>query len=192
MKFVSLATAVLTGFLTMSCGSSDDDDSTNVDPSARSQSLQDEDRTARNADAEERTEESGNLAEELAADSRFTTLVKLLSDTGLAEAVAGLEAATVFAPTNEAFAKIPEATLEQVLADSELLKSILLYHVIGKTLVAQDVLAMGGQAIETLNGKGVTPNLVDGAAFINQSKIIETDRAASNGVIHVIDSVLIP
>jgi uncharacterized surface protein with fasciclin (FAS1) repeats len=124
------------------------------------------------------------------ADSRFTTLVTALKAAGLVDTLNGAGPFTVFAPTNAAFAKLPAGTLEAVLADKKLLTSILLYHVTGGKLLASDVVNLSG--IDTLNGRvSVTVNK-DGVFLNGNVKVIITDIQATNGVIHVIDSVLIP
>ncbi|NRA65618.1 MAG: fasciclin domain-containing protein [Pseudobacteriovorax sp.] len=120
----------------------------------------------------------------------FSTLVSLIKDAGLEEALAGDGPFTVFAPTNAAFAALPAATLDAVKNDTELLKSILLYHVAPGKLLAADV--VGLETIATASEQSLSVSLKDSDAFINDSKIIATDLVGSNGVIHVIDSVLLP
>ena len=97
---------------------------------------------------------------------------------------------TVFAPTDEAFSKLPEGTLENLLKDTEALKKVLLYHVVSGKVMASDVVNL--QSATTLEGNDVKIKTVDGNVMINNAKVIKADVGASNGVIHVIDTVLIP
>lgn len=96
---------------------------------------------------------------------------------------------TVFAPTDEAFAKLPEGTMESLLNDKEALKQVLLYHVVSGEVMAADVGKL--EKAEMLNGQTVTIDTKDGVK-VNGVKVIKTDIKAKNGVIHVIDNVLIP
>ena len=97
---------------------------------------------------------------------------------------------TVFAPTDEAFAKLPKGTLESLLKDKEALKKILLYHVVSGKVMASDVVKL--KSAKTLEGEDVKIKINDGNVMINNSKVTTADVEASNGVIHVIDTVLIP
>jgi uncharacterized surface protein with fasciclin (FAS1) repeats len=125
-------------------------------------------------------------------DGRFTTLVTALEAAGLVEALQAEGPFTVFAPTDDAFAALPEGTLEGLLADTEALTQILLYHVIDGKVMAAQVVELDGQQVETLSGNNLSM-MIDGEAVkINQSQVIIPDVEASNGVIHVIDSVLVP
>ena len=126
------------------------------------------------------------------SDDSFDTLVFALSQAGLVGAVDSTDQMlTVFAPTDEAFAKLPPATLNAVLADKDLLTSVLLYHVVAGD-VGSDIAATLSSA-NTLNGESVNIKVFDGEIFLNDdSKVISADILASNGKIHVIDTVLIP
>ena len=125
-----------------------------------------------------------------AADGRFTTLVAAVQAAGLADTLAGEGPFTVFAPTDDAFAKLPAGTVESLLADIPTLTNILLYHVASGDLMASDV--VGLKAVETLQGQSA-PITVDGSTVtIGDAQIVITDIAAANGVIHVIDTVLLP
>jgi uncharacterized surface protein with fasciclin (FAS1) repeats len=98
---------------------------------------------------------------------------------------------TVFAPTNAAFAALPDGTLEAVLADEELLTTILLYHVLGGKALASDIIQL--DSFNALAGGSVSVDVRDGEVFLNDNiQILITDIQATNGVIHVIDGVLIP
>ena len=131
-----------------------------------------------------------DIVDTAVADGRFTTLAAALQAAGLVDALKGEGPFTVFAPTDDAFAKLPEGTVEALLADIPALSDILLYHVAEGQLFAADVLAL--EKIETLQGKSAKTSLMDGKAMIDGAEIIITDILTSNGVIHVIDSVIIP
>ena len=118
----------------------------------------------------------------------FTTLVKALQEAGLVEALMGDGPFTVFAPNDEAFAKLPEGTIESLLKDIPTLKNILLYHVVSGEYMAEDVLGM--RSLTALNGGQLMINPTE--VKIQGSGIIVTDIIAANGVIHVIDTVMIP
>lgn len=123
-------------------------------------------------------------------DGRFTTLAAALQAAGLVETLKGEGPFTVFAPTDEAFAKLPEGTVEALLADIPALTDILLYHVAEGRQFAADVVKL--DKIATAQGKSATISLMDGAAKIDGAQIVLTDILAANGVIHVIDSVILP
>ena len=132
-----------------------------------------------------------NLVQVAQSSGKFNTLVAAVKAAGLAETLAGPGPFTVFAPTDEAFAKLPEGTVEELLKpeNKQKLAGILTYHVVPGKVMAADVKT---SEVKTVNGS--TANLkVDGSAVtIDQAKIVKTDIAASNGVIHVIDSVIMP
>jgi uncharacterized surface protein with fasciclin (FAS1) repeats len=132
------------------------------------------------------------IAEIAAADTSFSTLVTALSAAKLVETLKGTGPFTVFAPKNAAFAALPAGTLETLLANPEGdLKEILLYHVVSGSVKADAVVKLTKAA--TVNGKDVTIEVKDGSVILNgKVKVIATDIAASNGVIHVIDGVLLP
>jgi uncharacterized surface protein with fasciclin (FAS1) repeats len=119
----------------------------------------------------------------------FTTLAAAVEAAGLQEALSGKGPLTVFAPTDEAFKKIPKETLDGLLADKEALKSVLLYHVVSGEVMSKDVVKL--KSAKTLNGAEVKIDAKDGVK-INDSKVTKADVVASNGVIHVIDTVLLP
>lgn len=119
----------------------------------------------------------------------FTTLVKAVQAAGLVDVLKGDGPFTVFAPTDEAFAKLPAGTLENLLQHKEKLVAVLTYHVVPGRLTASDVLA--SPHLTTVQGQDLSVKVEDGA-MVNQAKIVKTDIFGSNGVIHVIDSVLLP
>jgi uncharacterized surface protein with fasciclin (FAS1) repeats len=119
----------------------------------------------------------------------FKTLAKALKAAGLIEALKGKGPFTVFAPTDEAFAKLPKGTLEKLLKDKEQLTAVLTYHVVPGKVTAADVVKL--KSAKTLQGQSIRIDARKGVK-INDAKVIKADVHASNGVIHVIDAVLIP
>ena len=125
------------------------------------------------------------------ADGRFTTLVTALQEAGLVETLQGDGPFTVFAPTDAAFAALPQGTVEALLGDKPALTDVLLYHVVAGRVLAGDV--VGLQRARTVQGTEVKIGLQGSSVFLNgASQVVITDIVASNGVIHVIDSVLLP
>ncbi len=122
------------------------------------------------------------------AAGSFNTLVVAVQEAGLVETLKGTGPFTVFAPTDEAFAKIPKAQLDALLADKAKLTAVLTYHVVPGLVLAKDVKA---GAVATVQG-GTLTITTDGGVKVNNAKVVTTDVMASNGVIHVIDTVLIP
>jgi uncharacterized surface protein with fasciclin (FAS1) repeats len=123
-------------------------------------------------------------------DGRFTTLVAAVQAAGLAETLSGEGPFTVFAPTDDAFAALPAGTVEALLADIPALTDILLYHVVEGKVMAADVVELSNAM--TLQGQYVDIALEDGKVMIDGAQVIITDIEASNGVIHVIDAVILP
>jgi transforming growth factor-beta-induced protein len=121
----------------------------------------------------------------------FSTLVAAVKAAGLAETLQGPGPFTVFAPTDEAFAKLPRGTVEDLLKpeNKEKLAAILTYHVVAGKVMAADVKTM---EVATVNGKELDVKVADGVVTVNNAKVSKTDVAACNGVIHVIDTVLLP
>jgi len=125
------------------------------------------------------------------AAGTFNTLATALTAAGLVETLQGPGPFTVLAPTDEAFAKIPAADLEKLLANKEELTKVLTYHVIAGNVPSSTVVTLADAA--TVEGRKITIAVVDGKVVINgTSTVTATDIAASNGVIHVIDTVLLP
>ncbi len=137
--------------------------------------------------------ELATIVDTAVADGRFTTLATALTAAGLVDTLKGTGPFTVFAPTDDAFAKLPAGTLDTLLKPENMdqLKSILLYHVVpGKVMAAQVVTLT---STDTLLGTPITITVTDGKVYLNDTvQVTMTDVEASNGVIHVIDSVLIP
>ena len=130
-----------------------------------------------------------NIIETASENPDFSTLVSAIKTAGLVDTLSGTGPFTVFAPTNEAFAKIPKGTLDAVLADKTKLTSILTYHVVSGKVMAKDVAGLTDAV--TLEGSKVTIDAKDGV-MINNAKVTSTDLECSNGVIHVINTVLMP
>jgi transforming growth factor-beta-induced protein len=126
------------------------------------------------------------------ADGRFTTLVAAAQAAGLVDALKGEGPMTVFAPTDDAFAKLPAGTIDELLKpeNKQKLSDILLYHVVDGKVMAAD--AMGLSSASTLLGKDLALKANMGSLYINDAKVVISDIEASNGVIHVIDAVLLP
>ena len=122
----------------------------------------------------------------------FNTLAAALEAAGLVETLKGKGPFTVFAPTDQAFAKLPEGTLKSLLkpANKEKLTAILTYHVVAGNVKAADVIKLS--SAKTLNGQSVTVKVVGGKVLINGATVVKADIAATNGTIHVIDTVLLP
>ena len=125
-----------------------------------------------------------------AAAGQFNTLTKLLKQAGLAGTLQGKGPFTVFAPTDAAFAKVPKATLAALAKDKAKLRAVLLYHVAKGKLTAAKVVTL--RSIKTLNGQPLKVRVNHGTVTIGGARVIKTDIGASNGVIHVINTVLIP
>ena len=127
-----------------------------------------------------------------AGNEDFSTLVAAVSAAGLVDTLKGDGPFTVFAPNNAAFAKLPAGTVESLLEPENLetLQGILTYHVVAGNVMAADVVNLSSAT--TVNGKDVHIRVKDGSVYVNKSKVIATDIVGSNGVIHVIDSVLLP
>jgi len=134
---------------------------------------------------------AGDIVEVATAAGSFTTLLQAATVAGLVDTLKGPGPFTVFAPTDAAFAALPAGTLDALLADPAKLKEILLYHVVSGTAMASDVVGM--TSATTVEGAAITISVQDGTVYLNgTTKVVTTDIVASNGVIHVIDAVLLP
>ena len=138
------------------------------------------------------TPQPKDIVDTAVADGRFTTLVAAVTAAGLVDTLKGEGPFTVFAPTDDAFAKLPAGTVESLLKPENLeqLKNILLYHVVSGKVMAADVIKL--TSADTVLGKSVTIKVDMGNVYINDAKVVLTDIETSNGVIHVIDTVLLP
>ena len=132
-----------------------------------------------------------NVVEIAAGNKDFSTLVAAVKAAGLAETLSGKGPFTVFAPTNEAFAKLPKGTVEGLLKpeNKEKLAAILTYHVVAAKVMAADV--KSGK-VKTVNGKEFEVKVADGTVTVDGAKVVKTDIVGTNGVIHVIDTVILP
>jgi uncharacterized surface protein with fasciclin (FAS1) repeats len=131
-----------------------------------------------------------NIVQTAIAAGQFTTLAKLLTRAGLVSALEQPGPYTVFAPTDAAFAKVPKKTLNALLADKAKLKAVLLYHVVAGKVTAAQVAKLS--SAKTLEGAKVRIRVAGMNVFVNQAKVTKADIMASNGVIHVVDRVLLP
>ena len=131
-----------------------------------------------------------NIVQTAAAAGQFKTLVKLVKQAGLAGALEGKGLFTVFAPTDAAFAKVPKATLKALAKDKAKLRAVLLYHVAKGKLTAAKVVKL--HSIKTLNGQSLKVRVNHGTVTIGGARVIKANIGASNGVIHVINQVLVP
>ena len=131
-----------------------------------------------------------SISDIASGSKQFDTLTSLLAQADLVETLDGKGRFTVFAPTDAAFAKVPKSTLDALAADPEQLKAVLLYHVADGRLTARKVVKR--KSIRTLNGARVKVRVTKKGVRLNDARVTKTDIRASNGVIHVIDGVLLP
>ena len=129
-----------------------------------------------------------NIVEVASGAGSFNTLVTAVKAAGLVDTLSGKGPFTVFAPTDEAFAAIPKDQLEALLADKEALQKVLTYHVVSGKVMAADVKA--GE-VPTVQGQSIKVS-TDGGVKVDAANVVKTDISASNGVIHVIDAVILP
>jgi uncharacterized surface protein with fasciclin (FAS1) repeats len=129
-----------------------------------------------------------DIVDTAVAAGNFKTLVAAVQAAGLVETLKGKGPFTVFAPTDEAFAKIPKADLDALLKDKAKLTAVLTYHVVPGKVMAKDVKA---GSVKTVQG-GMLTVATTGGVMVNNAKVIKTDIETSNGVIHVIDTVVMP
>jgi uncharacterized surface protein with fasciclin (FAS1) repeats len=133
-----------------------------------------------------------DIVDTAVAAGQFKTLAAALKAAGLVDTLKGAGPFTVFAPTDDAFAKLPAGTVEQLLKpeNKQKLTSILTYHVAAANAKSTDL--SDGQMVKTVNGKDVKVKIADGKVMVGDANVVKADIAASNGVIHVIDTVLMP
>lgn len=136
--------------------------------------------------------ESKDIVDTAIGAGSFKTLVAAVTAAGLVETLRGEGPFTVFAPTDEAFAKLPAGTVESLLLpeSKEKLIAVLTYHVVAGKVLASDVVKL--KSAKTVNGKEVSIKVSDKGVMVDAAKVVTTDIEASNGVIHVIDSVILP
>ena len=133
--------------------------------------------------------QANDIVDTAVAAGSFKTLATALGAAGLVDTLKGKGPFTVFAPTDEAFAKIPKADLDALLKDKAKLTAVLTYHVVPGKVMAKDVKA--GQ-VKTVQGSNITISTSYGNVSVNNAKVVKTDIVADNGVIHVIDTVIMP
>jgi uncharacterized surface protein with fasciclin (FAS1) repeats len=131
-----------------------------------------------------------DIVETAVAAGSFNTLVTAVKAAGLVDILKGEGPFTVFAPTDEAFAALPECTVDSLLNDKEALTAVLTYHVVSGDYKAKEVAAK--ESLETVNGQSFKIKANDAGVMVDQAKVVSTDIMCSNGVIHVIDSVILP
>lgn len=134
--------------------------------------------------------QSKDIVDTAAAAGSFNTLLAAVKAAGLEETLRGAGPFTVFAPTDEAFAKLPAGTVEALLQDREKLTAILTYHVVPGKVMASDVVKL--ESAETVNGESVRIHAMDGKVMVDDATVVAADVVASNGVIHVLDTVILP
>lgn len=122
----------------------------------------------------------------------FNTLVTAVKAAGLVETLKGKGPFTVFAPTDEAFAKLPAGTVEALLKDKAKLAKILTYHVVAGNVMAKDVVKLNGKEVKTVEGSSARITVKGGKVMVDNANVVKTDIECTNGVIHVIDTVIMP
>ncbi len=169
---------VFTGSTIMSCASEN--------------SAEDESETMEMEEVMEIPVESNTVVDIAIGSPDHTTLVAAVTAAGLVDVLSGDGPFTVFAPTNAAFASLPAGTLDNLLLpeNKETLAGILTYHVVAGNVMAADL--SDGQMVTTVNGQQLTVTIVDGNVMINGAKVTAADLVGTNGVVHVIDGVVLP
>jgi uncharacterized surface protein with fasciclin (FAS1) repeats len=137
----------------------------------------------------EKTVSRADIVDTAIGAGQFNTLAKALTAAGLVETLKGAGPFTVFAPTDAAFAKIPADKLNALLADKAALTKVLTYHVVPGRIMAKDV--KSGE-VKTVQGQPLTIKAGKSGVMVNDARVVKTDVVASNGVIHVIDTVILP
>jgi len=186
IKTVMSAAFVAAAALSLAACSDDDDtgNSSNTTPTADASGV-----AADGSAADGGSRAPATIADLAVKTADLSTLVTALTAADLVETLKGAGPFTVFAPTNAAFAKIPKADLDALLADKEKLKSVLLYHVVAAKVLAKDVAA---GKVETVQGDSITVTVDGGTVKVDGATVTTTDIEASNGIIHLIDTVIMP
>lgn len=200
MRFVLRPLALLLSLVLVASACGDDDPVAEpADDAAEAPVEEETTDTAEEMTDEEMTDEEeapGTIVDVAVGAGSFETLVAAVIAADLVETLSGEGPFTVFAPTDEAFAAALDAlglTAEELLGDVETLTSILTYHVVAGAVDAATAISLDGQAAATVNGAEIAISVVDGSVVINDSAtVVSADVMASNGIIHVIDSVLLP
>jgi uncharacterized surface protein with fasciclin (FAS1) repeats len=144
------------------------------------------------ADVEAQYGNDKTIVDVAVESGNFETLVAAVKEAGLVETLSSAGPFTVFAPTDEAFAKLPEGTLEALLADKEALTAVLTYHVIPGKVMAADVIQAQQVRPATVQGESLNVRVTNGSVYVDDATVVQPDVEASNGVIHVIDTVVLP
>lgn len=140
-----------------------------------------------------RADEPKDIVDTAVDAGSFKTLVAAVKAAELVETLKGKGPFTVFAPTDEAFDKVGKEKIEELLKDKKALAGILTYHVVPGKVLAADAVKLDGKSAKTVNGKEVKIEVKDGKVYLNgKAAVIKTDIITSNGVIHVIDAVILP
>jgi uncharacterized surface protein with fasciclin (FAS1) repeats len=179
MKRIALIGSLLAALLVVSACGGDDDDGEAAATTAAS-----------TAEATTTEQMEMDIVETAVAAGDFTTLVDLVQQAGLADELSGPGPLTVFAPTDEAFAAVPQETLDALAEDPELLQRVLLYHVVDGEVTSDQV--ADGASAATLAGPEVDFTVDESGVKVNDGTVVSADVMASNGVIHVVDTVLLP
>jgi uncharacterized surface protein with fasciclin (FAS1) repeats len=139
-----------------------------------------------------RADAPGTIVDVAVSAGSFKTLVAAVKAAGLVDTLSGKGPFTVFAPTDAAFSKLPAGTVDTLLKpeNKEKLKAILLYHVVAGDVKSTDL--KDGESVKTVGGKSITVHIANGVVTINDATVVKADIPASNGTIHVIDTVLLP
>ena len=180
-----LATVLALAMLAVACGSDASDENAAETPATSEETETSEDGMA---------DDPGTIVDVAVGAGSFTTLVAAVTEAGLVDTLSGAGPFTVFAPTDDAFAAALDAlglTAEELLASDDL-AAILTYHVVAGEVDAATAISLDGQSAETVNGASIDISVVDGNVMINNATVIGADVAASNGIIHIIDTVLLP
>lgn len=190
---VALFVVAIGGFLVMSRQNTETND-VNLEMEQTTQeeiqNSNEEEVTTESSEGETMTGPTQNIVEIAAGNESFKTLVQAVTAAGLVDTLSGEGPFTVFAPTDEAFAKLPEGTLETLLANPDQLTKVLTYHVVSGKVMAADVVKL--TKATTVQGQDVTITVDGEAVMVNDSKVTTTDIEGTNGVIHIIDTVLLP
>jgi uncharacterized surface protein with fasciclin (FAS1) repeats len=185
------------GLVLAACG--DDDEPAETGDAPTTEAAEDTTTSEATDEGTDEGTEEADIVDTAVAAGGFETLVTAVQAAGLEETLRGEGPFTVFAPTDDAFAALPEGTLETLLEDpTGDLAGILTYHVVAGEVLAADVAGLAGQEVETVNGATFTVNVGDDGSVSltdaagNEVGVVQTDITTSNGVIHVLDGVLLP
>jgi uncharacterized surface protein with fasciclin (FAS1) repeats len=183
--------AVVAGVALLGAACSDSEDSADDGSDATEETTSTTEATTTTAGEDESAASGDTIVDVAAGNEDFSTLVQLVTDAGLAETLSGEGPFTVFAPTNAAFAAVPAETLDALAADPQgALTEVLTLHVVAGEVMAADAAGLVGQCVDTVNGGKLKIEQSGDTLTIGGASISATDVEASNGVIHVIDSVI--